>query len=101
MAKPINFEGAELRFCGGLTRDDVYIRRSWAVKLADGTRYQRATFAKLDEPGLEMWEKWCEPGPDVYQSPHWRKASKADRMQLQQWLRAHPDYLPDGGPHGQ
>ncbi|WP_420279560.1 hypothetical protein [Serratia sp. BNK-4] len=100
MAKPINFEGAELRFCGGLTCDDVYIRRSWAVKLADGTRYQRATFAKLDEPGLEMWEKWCEPGPDACQSPHWRKASKADRMQLQQWLRAHPDYLPDGGPCG-
>ncbi|ULF55716.1 hypothetical protein LBP97_26750 (plasmid) [Serratia marcescens] len=101
MAKPINFEGAVLKGGGGLTRGDIYVRRSWMIILADGTTYHRETYGRRDEPGLEMWERWCKPGPDVYQSPHWRKASKADRMQLQQWLRAHPDYLPDGGPHGQ
>ncbi|EMP7139232.1 hypothetical protein ROV06_004949 [Serratia marcescens] len=100
MAKTINFEGARLIGGGGLVKGDVYVRRSWIVILADGTKYQREVYGRRDDLGLEMWERWCKPGPDVYQSPHWRPASRPDRMKLQQWLRAHPDYLPDGEAHG-
>ncbi|WP_171884957.1 MULTISPECIES: hypothetical protein [Serratia] len=100
MAKPINFEGAKLIAGGGLIKGNVYVRRHWMIIIADGTEYQREDYGRRDEPGLEMWQRWCVPGPNAWARPHWRPASRADRMQLQQWLRAHPDYLPDGGPCG-
>lgn len=98
MSKKLNFDGAKLMIGGGLIRDGLIVRRAMYVTLADGTKFERYLHGRRFDPELEMWSRFCVPNQHVYQSPHWRPASVPHRRQLAEWVRAHPDYLPDEVP---
>lgn len=99
--KKLDFNDARLIAGGGRVHPTAVperiILRSWMVILADGSEFQVKMTVWPDDDGVyhRQWQKKCKPGPNVYQAAHWRKASVVEAEQVEAWLIAHPEYLPN------